>query len=158
MGPPAHLYRAGTEGGGVVVATVAKSFNLVTAVQDFAGEGREIECPKFRPGEDTTGHYARRQMLLKVNGWTFSAVWGFGTYCAGARPNGGFPDLDETPPAESPDAEIAVWKGDGPMIELGDDTVAGWIAPAAFIAAVEAAERNDELGIRSALVRLGDLA
>jgi hypothetical protein len=93
-------------------------------------------------------------MMLTVNGWTFSAIWGFGTYCTGARREG---FVDE-PPAESPDAEIAVWKGDGPMIDLGGDAVAGWIPPTSFLAAVEAAERDDEIGIRSALVRCEEAA
>lgn len=126
-----------------------KSFNLYTATVDFAGPGRVIECPT---GVEVPG-IVRRQMLLKVNGWTFSAVWGFGTYCSGAREGAHY--LDE-PPTESPDAEVAVWRGDGPMIELHQDTVEGWISPASFLSAVEAAERDDEDAIRAALVRRQD--
>lgn len=127
---------------------IPNGFNIETAAEDFAGEGRSIEIVN----ETKPGGSVRRQMLLTVNGWTFSAIWGFGTYCTMAREMG--VPIDE-PPAESPDAEIAVWKGDSPstMIELGDDTVAGWIPPTSLLAAVEAAERDDEMGIRSALIR-----
>jgi len=37
-------------------------------------------------------------------------------------------------------------------------TVAGWISPTSFLAAVEAAERDDEDGIRSALARREEVA
>ena len=136
------------------MASVPRSFNLETAAQDFAGEGREIQCPWLRPEEWAAGMdrgpYSRRQMLLSVNGWTLSAVWGFGTYCTAGRSQG---ITTDDFPQESPDAEIAVWKGDGPMIELHGDTVEGWVSPASFVAAIEAAERDDEDGIRAALVR-----
>lgn len=136
---------------------IPSNFNIETAAEDFAGEGRKIQCPHVPPDfpEDSVWTARRRQMLLTVNGWTFSAVWGFGTYCTAARENG--LAIDQ-PPAASPDAEIAVWKGDGPMIDLGDDTVAGWVPPTSFLAAVEAAERDDEQGIRSALVRREEAA
>lgn len=122
-----------------------KSFNLQTVAADFAGPGRDIECPA---GE--VSGIVRSQMLLKVNGWTFSAIWGFGTYCSGARE--GTTYLDDPPP-KSPDAEVAVWRGDGPMIKLHEDRVEGWVSPASLFSAVEAAERDDEDAIRAALVR-----
>lgn len=126
-----------------------KSFDLQTAATDFAAPGRDIECPA---GREVSG-VARRQMLLKVNGWTFSAVWGFGTYCSGAREGATYLDA---PPTESPDAEIAVWRDEGTMIQIHDDTVEGWVLPASFLSAVEAAERDDEDAIRAALVRRQD--
>jgi hypothetical protein len=130
---------------------VPSSFDTATATQDWAGAGREIECPVVRPGEEAIkSPHPRRQMLLKVNGWTFSAVWGFGTYCTAARP-AGLP-LD-APPEESPDAEIAAWRDEGPMIDLHGDTVEGWVSPASLLAAISAAELDDEAGIRAALAR-----
>lgn len=122
-----------------------RNFNIETAAEDFAGPGRSIKIRNER-----TDYRPRRQMKLTVNDWTFSAIWGFGGYCTGARAGGGY---SEHPPPSSPDAEVAVWKGDGPMIKLHGDTVEGWVSPAAFLAAVEAAERDDEAGIRDALRR-----
>lgn len=124
-----------------------ENFDLATAAEDFNGPHRHVEVIESRTG---SLDYCRLQMKVTVNGWTFSAVWGTGTYCSGARGHG--PILAATP-KQSPDAEVAVWKGDGPMIELHGDTVEGWVSPASFLEAVEAAERDDEAGIRAALVR-----
>jgi hypothetical protein len=121
-----------------------KGFDIATAAEDFAGEGRRVEVIS----ESVSGAFRRRQMKLTVNGWTFSAIWGSGAYCTAARESG----LVADPPPASPDAEIAVWPGDGSMIRLGDDTVAGWVSPANFLAAVEGAERDDESDIRAALL------
>lgn len=131
---------------------MADAFNIETAAQDFAGEGRTIGITN----EDTGNRdysYSRRQMKLKVNGWTFSAIWGTGAYCTGARQDGFI--TGDTPPS-SPDAEIAVWRDGGSMIDLHGDTVEGWVLPSSFVAAVEATERDDEEGIRAALVRWDD--
>lgn len=123
---------------------MSAEFNTATAVKDFAGERRWITTETSRNAHMTT----HRMRLFLDNGWQFSAVWGAGSYCSGCR-NG--LSYDYHPPAVSPDAEVAVWKGRGPMIQLDNDTVAGWVSPAAFLAAVKAAERDDEDGIRAAL-------
>lgn len=124
------------------------TFNIETAAQDFAGKGRVVKCPIGHGREEDVGRYARRQMLIHVNGWTFSAIWGFGTYCTAGRGLG-----VDVPPVESPDAELAAWKGEGSMIDLDGDSVEGWVSPTSLLAAVAAAERDDEEGIRAALVR-----
>jgi len=129
------------------------AFNIETAAKDFAGPGRKVECPVKAPGEDQAieccGLPPRRQMKLSVNGWTFSAIWGYGTYCTAARSESAHRDPSPT----SPDAEIAVWRDNGGMIDLHGDSVEGWVSPASFLEAVEAAERDDEDAIRAALVR-----
>lgn len=130
-----------------------RAFNIETAAKDFAGPGRTVTCPVRTPREvEADGPFARRQMRIEVNGWTLSAVWGRGTYCTAGRE--GWPDsAPDAPPVESPDTEVAAWKGDGEMIELHGDTVEGWVSPEGVLAAVAAAERDDEDGIRAALVR-----
>lgn len=131
------------KGGGVVAAP--SSFNVATAAEDFAAEGRRVEVVS----ESASGVRIRRQMKLTVNGWTFSVIWGSGAYCTGARKGG----LTDAAPPESPDAEVAVWRRNGPMISLGDDTVVGWISPARLLGAIEAAECDDEGAIRDALLQ-----
>jgi hypothetical protein len=135
----------------------ARNFDIATGAEDWAAPGREVECPVTEPGEaefiEKYGSLTRRQqMYIRVNGWTFSAVWGSGTYCTGARAAG----LMSEPPPCSPDAEIAVWRGDGGMIDLHGDSVEGWVLPASLEAAIAAAEQDDEDGIRAALVARED--
>jgi len=135
-----------------------ENFDIATAATDWAAPGREVECPVESPGEaDFIKKYGpltvRQQMYIRVNGWTFSAVWGTGTYCTGARLDG----AGSKPLPCSPDAEIAVWRGDsGDLIELHGDSVEGWVAPASLEAAIGAAEQDDEAAIRAALVRRED--
>jgi hypothetical protein len=130
------------------------SFDIETAAQDFAGPGRQITCPHYMDGEleanEKVGLPLRKQMLVEVNGWVLSAVWGRGTYCTGARSVGTI--LDDPPPV-SPDAEVAAWREGEPFLPLHGDDVEGWVSPASFLAAIEAAERDDEGGVRAALVR-----
>jgi hypothetical protein len=129
---------------------VPTNFNIETAARDFAGPGREITRD-----ERTSEFHAGLHIWVKVNGWTFSATWDRATYCSGARPGGNLGALDDKPEPVSPDAEIGVWRTDSDegMIELHGDTVEGWVSPASFLAAIEAAERDDEDAIRAALVR-----
>lgn len=127
------------------------SFNIETAAQDFAGEGRTINIENTERPERTM-----RRMQIAVNGWVFSVIWGHGAYCTGAR--AGVAAYVDHPPAESPDAEIAVWRKGDKMIELHGDTVEGWVSPESLLAAVAAAERDDEDGIRAALVRTESVA
>lgn len=121
------------------------AFDTETADRDYAGEGRSIVVIR------TDGGYNRRHMRLTTsNGWDFSAIWGFGAYCNNAR-LGGF-DAGADASHRSMDAEIMVWKGDK-TLEIGGDTVSGWVSPERFTQAVEAAERDDEEAIREALAQ-----
>jgi hypothetical protein len=126
----------------------ANAFNVETAAQDFAGYGRRILLD-----ERTSDFHRGYHIWVEVNGWTLSATWDRGTYCTGARGSGGVFPLDSEPSPSSPDAEIGVWPEGGSLIELHDDTVEGWVSPASFIEAIEAAERDDIDGIRAALIR-----
>lgn len=126
------------------MAQAPAAFNIQTAAKDFGKYGRAIEID----WADRPSGFAVRRMRIKVNGWTISCVWGLGTYCTGAH---GFVDLSPDY-VESSDAEVAAWPDDGPMVDLGGDTVAGSISPQAVEKAVEAAERGDKAGIRKALV------
>lgn len=132
-------------------------FNIETAAEDFAGPGRRVECPVRLSGEEESGlsehYFARRQMYIHVGEWTLSAVWGNGTYCTAGRRFLGGGRSHVAAPDSSPDAEVAAWKSEGRMIDLHGDSVEGWISPASLLAAVAAAERDDEEGIRAALVR-----
>lgn len=77
-----------------------------------------------------------------ANGWTVSVQFGRGAYCTGRDLDG-----DLLAPAEpSVDAEVAAWKGEGEMIELGDDTVAGWQPIENVRAALDAAARDGRAG------------
>lgn len=125
-------------------------FDPATAAEVFGGPGRTVQVEvDGRAGSQ----YVRRGAKIRVNGWTFSVIWGYGSYSTAARMGwveGGF---DVPIPECSPDAEIACWKGDGGMINLHGDTVEGWVAPASLLAALVAAEADDIDAIRAALVR-----
>jgi hypothetical protein len=47
---------------------------------------------------------------------------------------------------------VAVWKGDGEMIELGDDSVAGYQPPSAVLEAIRWARVDDQEGIAAAFL------
>lgn len=122
---------------------IPKTFNIQTAARDFGKHGRTIEID----WADRVPGFAERRMRITVNGWTISCVWGSGNYCTGAREAATLsPDY-----VESIDAEVAAWPEGGRMIDLGDDSVAGWVSPKAVIEALAAAERNSKRGIREAL-------
>lgn len=125
----------------------AIAFDMASAAEDFAGEGRTIEL--FDGGDEGTGP-ERRMRLHTANGWHFSAIWGFGSYTANARA----PEFlaNRHPPTRSEDAEVMVWKGEGSALVLDHDTVVGWVSPTRFLAAVEAAERDDQDAIRETLL------
>lgn len=96
--------------------TDVRRFDVKTCAEDFAGPGRKVAVEN-----KTTDFSTRRGMKIKVNGgWTLSCIWGFGAYCDGARQMiaPGHMDHLEHPPEDSPNAEVAAWKGDGKMIEI----------------------------------------
>lgn len=148
-----------TKGDSPVGSSEVASFDIETAAQDFAAPGRSIEvkCDDFssRPGS----HFSERHIWIEVNGWTFSATWGSGTYSTAGRDCGAWSSFSRPTDKVSPNAEVAVWNsrdgetGRAEMIQIGDDNVEGWVSPTSLIAALEAAERDDEDGIRSALAR-----
>lgn len=111
-------------------------FDTETAAVDWGAPGRQIDVVCEERGD----HYAQRQMLLTVRGWTFSAIWGFGSYSTAGRLNmlGDATDA----PSSSPDAEIAVWKGEGGMIDLDGESVEGWVPPRSLAAAISAVEHG----------------
>lgn len=126
------------------------AFDTETAASDWAAPGREVEIICEGKGD----YYARRQMLLTVRGWTFSAIWGFGSYSSAGRENFLAGDATNTA-TTSPDAEIAVWEGEGGMIDLAEgDSVEGWVPPSSLAAAIDAVERGKgAAGIRAAIRR-----
>lgn len=134
------------------VPRIPEAFDIATAVEDFAGPGREIrEEPDC---EFDNLSWPRRHIWVHTAGWVLSATWSWGTYCTGARQNHPLDFLDHDSPSISPNAEVAVWReSEEEMIELDGDSVQGYVSPAAFLAAIEAAERDDEEGIRRALIR-----
>jgi hypothetical protein len=120
---------------------VGLKFSVETAEQDWAGNGRVVEATT-----ETTSYSTRHGMRVTTkNGWTFSAIWGYGSYCTTARssePNGF--GLVEHPPAEAPNAEVAIWKGKGSMLKMPDgDSVAGYVHPDDFQEALKLAEADD---------------
>ena len=61
------------------------------------------------------------------NGWTISVQWHASAYCGRKRDSAfGKEDLN---PAESPDAEIAMWDSQGNWYLFGRDTVLGYQTP-----------------------------
>jgi hypothetical protein len=127
-----------------------RSFNIETAAADFAGPGREIEVVC----DDDHGTFRVRRMKVTAGPWTLSVIWGTGAYCKGARRGEdafgrGLPEDY----VESPDAEVAAWRGESGMIQIEDDTVQGWVCPKGVVEAIEAAEADDEDGIRAALIK-----
>ena len=63
--------------------------------------------------------------LTFSNGYTISVQFGYGNYCENKYK---LNDPDSSECTESPDAEIAYWKGNGDMIEFEEsgDTVLGY--------------------------------
>lgn len=67
-----------------------------------------------------------------ANGYTISVQFGTGNYCANRdhRPWSGWMERERATGAQgSSDAEIAIWGTDGNLIDLGGDTVKGWVTP-----------------------------
>ena len=65
------------------------------------------------------------------NGWTLSVQWGPFNYCENRDYNTGFDSLNVAAIGERgcANAEIAVIAPNGEFINLGSDTVAGWVTP-----------------------------
>lgn len=113
--------------------------SVATCVEDFAGPGRVVKV--FRE----QGCHVKFD-----NGWTVSIQWSPFHYCS----NRTYDDFDvRAPSPDSTDAEVAAWKGEGSMIELGDDSVAGWQPIGAIKEALEAASRDDMDGVQAALTQ-----
>lgn len=128
------------------MAETPEMFDVATAEQDWAGEGRTIKA-----NTEGSGGVTRHQMQVWLdNGWWFSAIWGFGSYTTNARLAPGLM-LDEDPPARSPDAEVMPGPPGGGHLQMNGDTVAGWVSPANFQRALIAAERGDAQGVVNAL-------
>lgn len=143
--------------------TTPRNFDIDTAIEDFAGPGREIhKGVGDRELFDGREVFSERHIWIRVNGWTISVTWGTGTYSTAGRDLGAYASWDRATSKESPNAEVAAWRtrdgetGRASLIELDGDSVAGWQSPAAVVGAIEAAEHDDEEGIRSALSRKED--
>lgn len=117
--------------------------SITTAEQDFAGPGRHVDL------------FRNQGVHVKFdNGWVLSIQWSPFHYSSN-RDLMADPDFRyDSPSPDATEAEVAAWKGeDGAMIALGGDTVAGWVPAADVMAALEAAAKDDEEGIREALTR-----
>ena len=115
----------------------AEAFDVETFAEDFAGPGRTLAAESTDRG-NLVGHLGRVNL---DNGWWFSAIWGWGSYTYNARLGPG--DYRADPPARSLDAEVMPGSPNDDRLDLDGDTVAGWISPAQFEAAIRAAEEND---------------
>lgn len=112
-------------------------FDVETFTSDFAGEGRTCEANM----SDRGGMVHHQGRVRLSNGWTFSALWGWGSYTDNARLSSG--GYLSSPPSRSLDAEVLPMPPGDESVDLNGDTVAGWVSPAQFEAAVRAAEQND---------------
>jgi len=85
------------------------------------------------------------------NGYTLSVQFGGGNYCENRDLAIGSAKNVRT--LRSATAEIAIWPADGDMIDLGGDTVAGWVTPGtvATVLALLNTEHPDLDAIRSAV-------
>ena len=75
--------------------------------------------------------YGKGFHLTLANGWTISVQFGPGNYCEhyGSSSMREFCERPAPRRHESRDAEIAIWKGNGGMIDLNGDTVAARVSP-----------------------------
>jgi hypothetical protein len=118
------------------MTTTALPFDITTCEKDFAGPNRRVRV---------TGRQGFQVSF--DNGWVISVQFGPGSYHTGRTQETRF----LAPASPSIDAEVAAWKEDGRMTRLGRNTVAGWQSIENVQAALAAAERDDEQGIRRAL-------
>lgn len=63
------------------------------------------------------------------NGWTISVVWHTSAYCERKSLSADIETIKDDKPAESADAEIAIWDSEGEWYDFGSDTVKGWCTP-----------------------------
>ena len=70
------------------------------------------------------------------NGFGVSVQWGTGNYCEKKNLGADGGEEMKTPRWESRTAEIAVYK-DEKFIDIGDDTVIGWLTPNEVAKAIE---------------------
>ena len=75
--------------------------------------------------------YGKGFHIALANGWTISVQFGPGNYCEhyGSSSMREFCERPAPRRHESRDAEIAIWKGNGEMIDLNGDTVAARVSP-----------------------------
>ena len=81
------------------------------------------------------------------NGFGISVQWGTMNYCEKKNLGAEYKDEMKTPRWESRTAEIAIYK-DKKFIDIGDDTVIGWLSPdevAKIIEGVASAESSEEI-------------
>lgn len=114
-------------------------FDVSTFEERFAGEGRKITVKH----SNVNGFPIRQGTIETADGWWFSAVWGYCTYCQ----NHG----DRSAPLWSPDAEVMPSAPGRVSLEVDGDSVVGWVSPAQLGRAVIAAERGDVNGVVLAL-------
>lgn len=113
-------------------------FDLESVKELFSGPGRTVEPWS---DHDSRGIWDRYGVKISTgNGWSFSAIWGYGSYCVNGR--------RDNPAPWSPDAEVMpgapgiAWT---PAVDYG--AVAGNVSPERLGAALVAAERDDAYGV-----------
>jgi hypothetical protein len=68
--------------------------------------------------------------LQFANGWTISVQTGLNNYHDARDTDAVLSSLEPSLLSSSPNAEIAVWHRDSPMVQWADgDTVQGWVSP-----------------------------
>lgn len=91
-------------------------------------------------------HRTKGFHITLSNGWTLSVQFGGGNYCDNYDADIG---KNWWPECRSGAAEIAMWKGDGPMVDIDGDTVQGYVN-ADTVARVIGFLLNDDIeGVRS---------
>ncbi len=113
-------------------------FDLESVEDLFSGPGRTVEPWS---DHDSRGIWDRYGVKIATgNGWSFSAIWGYGSYCVNGR--------RDNPVSWSPDAEVMPGAPEGawtPGVDHG--TVAVNVSPELLGAALVAAERGDANGV-----------
>jgi len=74
-------------------------------------------------------------MMQFENGFKISVQWGNANYCS-RRGSGAWDEAMKQDYWESATAEIAVFDHGGQMVNIGDDTVAGWLTTDDVAAAI----------------------